>query len=671
MYPGQRRNNMSELFKKAYNTATQMYNSGSSPIVRRATGGISKLIETEAGLQEMYPAPDGNYYTIDGFDERGLYDPKYDKTSDEFARKTLTDQYLLEKQQEAVKQAGGPQRGYSSQFGKSISVAKPGEASEKPVTLVNKFLATPSPINVTSQTADTTADQVDRAATERSNLAQAKAAADYFNRFMPPSAPKTTTYLDRIDYDPGFAGAGTVTTPDGSFATIDDAAVDTVAAFKGGGGLSNINKTMMINGQPHKLAYINPDEASLLKSMGGSGRKVDGIPAYDTNEDSWSDYGGFDIGGGIAGGFSEYDDPGSPDFGMSPGAMGGYTGVDGSPQENFGQADMLAGPSNVPVVYTEEPTQPTEGPAPEGPATGGLDPTDAGLYRTQFKEGTLEIPLGTLDSRTYNTYLNDLIERTGDINEAEKLLNAALSIPGAAEDMQRSFDAGIGASLRGEGYRYGGPAGTLLDILEQGVNYDFADPIKKRLEKEEQRKDMEKETGILVDEKTKSTFGSVLDKVKDVFMGSKKLDKETIEGIQKDVAEKGGTFTPISRGLTAILTPTVFKIAGALLGGRPIGTLETPSGTFVVGEDGSLVNSAIASSPNLGNEPTAKRTGTQTKTIATSQDESEDAPKTGIAGLLEKRPDTVSLAQASEPSIQNLISLGIDPQAAREMLGVA
>ena len=41
-----------------------------------------------------------------------------------------------------------------------------------------------------------------------------------------------------------------------------------------------------------------------------------------------------------------------------------------------------------------------------------------------------------------------MIERTGDINEAEKLLNAALSIPGAAEDMQRSFDAGIGASLR-------------------------------------------------------------------------------------------------------------------------------------------------------------------------------------------------------------------------------
>jgi hypothetical protein len=45
-------------------------------------------------------------------------------------------------------------------------------------------------------------------------------------------------------------------------------------------GLSGINKTININGQPHSLAWINPDEASALKAMGGSGKKVDGIPAY-------------------------------------------------------------------------------------------------------------------------------------------------------------------------------------------------------------------------------------------------------------------------------------------------------------------------------------------------------------------------------------------------------
>ena len=46
------------------------------------------------------------------------------------------------------------------------------------------------------------------------------------------------------------------------------------------GGLSGIKKSININGQPHSLAWIRPDEASALKAMGGSGRKVDGIPAY-------------------------------------------------------------------------------------------------------------------------------------------------------------------------------------------------------------------------------------------------------------------------------------------------------------------------------------------------------------------------------------------------------
>ena len=66
---------------------------------------------------------------------------------------------------------------------------------------------------------------------------------------------------------------------------IDDMAIDTTAAFKHGGkitsgGLAEITKSIDINGQPHKLAWINSDEASALKAMGGSGKKVHGIPAY-------------------------------------------------------------------------------------------------------------------------------------------------------------------------------------------------------------------------------------------------------------------------------------------------------------------------------------------------------------------------------------------------------
>ena len=47
------------------------------------------------------------------------------------------------------------------------------------------------------------------------------------------------------------------------------------------GGLSSIQKNISIKGQPHELSYITPGEGDLLKDLGGSGRMVNGIPAYD------------------------------------------------------------------------------------------------------------------------------------------------------------------------------------------------------------------------------------------------------------------------------------------------------------------------------------------------------------------------------------------------------
>ncbi len=52
-----------------------------------------------------------------------------------------------------------------------------------------------------------------------------------------------------------------------------------------GGGLSTVQNSLNINGQPHRLAYINPSEESLLQQLGGSGRKIDGIPTYDIGDD--------------------------------------------------------------------------------------------------------------------------------------------------------------------------------------------------------------------------------------------------------------------------------------------------------------------------------------------------------------------------------------------------
>ncbi len=51
-----------------------------------------------------------------------------------------------------------------------------------------------------------------------------------------------------------------------------------------------VPKNTTIAGQPHSLAYINPDEAKLLKQVGGSGKpSYGGIPAYNTDADADAD----------------------------------------------------------------------------------------------------------------------------------------------------------------------------------------------------------------------------------------------------------------------------------------------------------------------------------------------------------------------------------------------
>ena len=80
----------------------------------------------------------------------------------------------------------------------------------------------------------------------------------------------------------------------------------------GGGGLSSVQKRMNIGGEPHRLSYINSDEASLLKQLGGLGEPVQGtrgVPAY--------------IGVGDEAGISEdYGEEGSMGGGVDMGDMG-------------------------------------------------------------------------------------------------------------------------------------------------------------------------------------------------------------------------------------------------------------------------------------------------------------------------------------------------------------
>jgi len=55
-------------------------------------------------------------------------------------------------------------------------------------------------------------------------------------------------------------------------------------------GISDLKKTMNINGKPHRLAWINGQEENLLKMLGGSGKKIKGFPAYFGDASAEQDY---------------------------------------------------------------------------------------------------------------------------------------------------------------------------------------------------------------------------------------------------------------------------------------------------------------------------------------------------------------------------------------------
>ena len=83
--------------------------------------------------------------------------------------------------------------------------------------------------------------------------------------------------------------------------------------FEDGG---EVPRQAEISGQPHMLAYINPEEERLLRGLGGSGNPgPGGIPAYSYEDEAYEgDYGDVDYGGGGGGGGGNDNDGDDRDF---------------------------------------------------------------------------------------------------------------------------------------------------------------------------------------------------------------------------------------------------------------------------------------------------------------------------------------------------------------------
>jgi len=196
------------------------------------------------------------------------------------------------------------------------------------------------------------------------------------------------------------------------------------------GGDIVVPKERMINDQPHELSYINPQEAKLLKDLGGSGRRVDGIPAYyyGSGEDS-----------------ADEMDPNFSDFGDDQGSY----------QDQYEQAMSRQSPSLASLVdegiigYNEAYINDQFGPsiALEAARSREQDqrdsrPTYGGFFRTTRLDPRI-------DKSQIRNIQKDDVDKLQDLIDDDKLIGAGIPVANMLEKDYglRTFSKGLRSGL--------------------------------------------------------------------------------------------------------------------------------------------------------------------------------------------------------------------------------
>jgi hypothetical protein len=401
------------------------------------------------------------------------------------------------------------------------------------------------------------------------------------------------------------------------------------------GGLSNIKKSININGQPHSLAWIRPDEASALKAMGGSGKKVDGIPAYYFDDpDSWTDATAFTP---IEQATADYFDSINYGSGIdtlekqvdktvrTPSFTKGPLGVNSAIIANLMQQgktyDQVMRDLGTPV--SDKPALSSSDAYTDPDSMSGSEPpTEDARLTDQYRHGIFGKLLG-----------QDPMTRS----EAEQMaynqgFNAWRAGPGAfsldaPKDYMDWFDKNKDAMVEGIGLAIG-PTGhamrTSLDLINQQLQNKFTE---RGMQKSE----------FTQDELTREELQDAVKDIKDLE------DFEPYDGIDWPVWAPGGFAT----GALNFFSRTV------------IGT-GTVNGVRVhVHEDGTVTPISYEDTPGFdrstletGNEPITRRKR-RPVTASVSEEVIEKEP-TGIAGLQAKRSEVASIGQSLQPQFDNL-----------------
>jgi hypothetical protein len=372
-------------------------------------------------------------------------------------------------------------------------------------------------------------------------------------------------------------------------------------------GGTTIPKERMINDQPHQLSYINPEEAGLLQALGGSGRKVDGIPSYfygyDSNEESGYATGG-EEGYGADG---NYDGPSYSDDGI------GYdVPAESADQEDLGFSIMNTGP-----VVTEKDDEMYKTYADAYSNQMSVDPNDPSGYLDSYADDFGRTGFGGLfgPTRTRNealkeneAALRDAYGRAYGEERGNLVFNQQLAAPGSYSNVAYSFG------------RPGDFEGAYTEGLEESLT-----------------------TTNVKGEKVVDTEN--IETIADLYgLKYKAVDgKKSEDGPMVAAAKQVGKFVA---GAASPALGAAMGLYGLLNNNNKVGTLTDPKTgmSFSLNKDGTVTNDDPVSSQlddtiDYGNDaPEKRRRPVQQKVVSTAKDK----PLTGMAALLARRSKPTS-----------------------------
>ena len=257
-----------------------------------------------------------------------------------------------------------------------------------------------------------------------------------------------------------------------------------------------------------------------------------------------------------------------------------------------------------------------------------------------------------------STYLSGLINKGYDLKEAQSILASAMATPGGIQGMQNAFR---------DGYSYGGPAGTLLDLLERGTMQSLGidDVLKKNKEfmEEDRKKDLKDNPDLsesFLDSVGLGGVSKIVDKITDAVSLQGEVSPRVNTAITEQVKGAGWDYTPVSSilakgmdyGISAVGNLVAPGLGAGLKGlanitdtGKTIGTLTKDGMSFNVNitKDGGRLSINMPTvnydEGNVSDSDRQSRPVQQKVATSTTEDKKKNYMKDYLAGLDSKEDE--------------------------------